>query len=89
MTALEGSDAGSQTSENEAEHCTRFVITARLIEDARAIVKSDLFIADIGVYEWLDLLLKGSHCPAGILLRQVLLSNGSLALISKPPLKSS
>ena len=82
MTILEEIDAGSQTSENEAEHCARFVIRDRLIEDARATVKADLFIADIGVCAWLDLLLKGSRCPLGILLRQVLLSNGSLALIS-------
>ena len=81
MTTLEGSDAGSQTSETEAEHCTRFVIREKLIEDARAIVKADLFISDIGIYAWLDLLLKGSRCPLGILLRQVLLSSGSLALI--------
>ena len=50
MTTLEGSDAGSQTSETEAEHRARVVITARLIDDARATVKADLFIADIGVY---------------------------------------
>jgi len=89
MTTLEGSNAGSQTSETEAEHRARVVIWAKLIEDARATVKNNLFIADIGVYAWLDLLLKGIRCQVGILLRQVLLSNGSLALISQPPLKSS